>query len=180
MSVIGIQSNLLCASEFSLAIALTVFIIITVVLSILLIALAASKSFRTVFFHDKPQKKKSTKKSSSAPAQSEPESVDTVPIDPPKPRRVTTRRKEAEPEYLNAIPTVPLNGIIAPPPPKPRAGRRATADDAVEAMKVQEAGSTYTTRSITITRARSSARPVAQETKTEKPKSGTDRTSKKR
>lgn len=161
MNKILIQNSMLCANEFALAIALTVFILITVILALLLIFLAASKNFRTVFFREKPQKKKSSKKHTQNTAVSEPMSqgVDTIPIEPvstPKPRKAATRRADAAPEYLNAIPTVPLGGIPVPnqPSPRPR-GRRAVAEDAVSEAIAQESGSTYTTRSITITRARS-------------------------
>lgn len=164
MSNILIQNNMLCASEFALAIALTVFVIITVILTLLLIFLAASKNFRTVFFHEKQQKKKSSRKQTQAPALSEPSepgvpSIDTIPIEPaPRTRKPAARRSDAAPEYLSAIPTVPLGGIPAPtqPSPRPRASRRAVAEDAVNDLQAQESnGSTYTTRSITITRARS-------------------------
>lgn len=166
-----LNDNLLCASEFSLAIALTVFVIISVVLAVLLIALAASKGFRTVFFRDKPQKKKSAKKSALAPAEPQPQ-IETVPAEPTRPRRVSTRRniEDPTPEYLNAIPTVPLGGVPIAPAPTPapaRNSRRAKTENTAEA-KPQEQGGTYTTRSITITRARSAKSNTQQTDRSKK------------
>lgn len=178
MGNIIIQKNMLCASEFALAIALTVFILITVILTLLLIFLAASKNFRAVFFREKHQKKKSGKKQTRAPAFSEPETqgVDTIPLEPaPKTRKAATKRSESAPEYLNAIPTVPLGGIPAPTQPaqRPRASRRVIADDSADDHQAQASnGSTYTTRSITITRARSSG---SSQAKTETAKQRNDK-----
>lgn len=153
------------ASEFSLAIALTVFIIITVILAALLISLAASKNFRAVFFREKQQKKKSAKKpASSEPAQVQPQEVGTV-VEQPKPRKAATRKSaESTPDYLDAIPTVPLGGVpidSPTPAPAPR-GNRARSGSPVRTVEIpsaNEQGGTYTTRSITITRARS-AKPT--------------------
>lgn len=166
MSKTGIQLNILCANEFSLIIALTVFVMLTVILALMLIFLAASKNFRTVFFREKPKKKKrSAKKQHSEPEPTQPQTqpqslqaVDTIPIEDLRPKRVATRRNSAAatPEYLNAIPTVPLGGApVAPAPAK--SSRRAKAADVEDAQTPQESGSTYVTRSITITRARSSS-----------------------
>lgn len=152
--------NIICASEFALAIALTVFILLTVILSVLLIFLAASKNFRSVFFREKSRKKKSTKKQQavSEPAPAMPHGgVDTVPIDPPKAPRRTPTRKAAEndgtPEFLNAIPTVPLGGFSQSPTPT-RKGRQSGMRVA-EIPDSTEQGGAYVARSVTITRARS-------------------------
>ncbi|MDE7165263.1 MAG: hypothetical protein K2O04_07585 [Clostridiales bacterium] len=177
-----IQNSMLCANEFALAIALTVFVLITVILAVLLIFLAASKNFRTVFFREKPQKKKSSKKQTQTAALSEPsyQGVDTVPIEPaPKTGKVASRRSIPEPDYLNAIPTVPLGGIPAPTAKaaqRPRTSRRAVADDAMAETIEQEGGSTYTTRLITITRARSTG---ASRTKSEPTNNSNKKDSKK-
>ncbi|MDE6201259.1 MAG: hypothetical protein K2M47_05225 [Clostridiales bacterium] len=158
--------NTLCANEFALAIALTVFVLITVIFAVLLISLAASKNFRTVFFREKSHKKKSTKKPAvSEPAPTMPEGgVDTIPIDPPKPRRTPTRKSATEntPDFLNAIPTVPLGGF--PQGPAPTRGGKARSSSArnTEIPNSREQGGTYTTRSITITRARPSTPKQAQ------------------
>ena len=151
--------NIICASEFALAIALTVFILLTVILSVLLIFLAASKNFRSVFFREKSRKKKSAKKQQavSEPAQAMVGGVDTIPIDPPKaPRRAPTR-KSAEndvPEFLNAIPTVPLGGFPQATP-TPRGGKARQSMRMTDISDFPEQGGTYTARSVTITRARS-------------------------
>lgn len=147
--------GLLCTNEFALAIALTVFVIIAVILSALLISLAASKNFRTVFFREKSRKKKSAKKpAASEPAQIMPhDGVDTVPIDPPKPRKATARKVTDDvPEFLNAIPTVPLGGIPQSSP-SPRGGK-ARQSMRIADIPDEEQGGTYTANMITITRAR--------------------------
>ncbi|MDE5592531.1 MAG: hypothetical protein K2I75_01205 [Clostridiales bacterium] len=153
--------NILCANEFALAIALTVFILLTVILSVLLIFLAASKNFRAVFFREKSRKKKSTKKqqSVSEPAPVMPHGgVDTIPIDPPKAARRTPTRKTAEndgtPEFLNAIPTVPLGGFPQAAP-TPRGGKARQSMRIAEIPNDTEQGGAYVARSVTITRARS-------------------------
>lgn len=177
--------NVLCASEFALAIALTVFILLTVILALLLVSLAASKNFRAVFFREKSRKKKSTKK----PAVSEPTpviphgGVDTIPIDPPKAARRTSTRKTAEddvPEFLNAIPTVPLGGFRQTPAPT-RKGRPSGMRMAE--IPSDEQGGTYTVSPVTITRARSatvkSDKPAKDsKDKTDKAETGAARTPK--
>lgn len=164
MSQILIQNSMLSASEFALSIALTVFIIITVILALLLIFLAASKNFRTVFFREK-QKRKSGKKKNQSAALSEPsaQDIDTMPAEQVvKSRKAATKRTETQPEYLSAIPTVPLGGMPAPEQPRARsrANRRAQTEDTLEAL---ENGSTYTMRSITITRAHAPKSSQAKE-----------------
>ena len=174
--------NILCASEFALAIALTVFILLTVILAVLLISLAASKNFRTVFFREKAHKKKSTKKQQavSEPAPVMPHGgVDTIPIDPPKAARRTATRKTADndgtPEFLNAIPTVPLGGFPQAAP-TPRGGKAKSSGMRVaEIPDTIEQGGAYTPRSITITRARPST-PVKADGKSAK--DGKDKTDK--
>ncbi|MDE5562277.1 MAG: hypothetical protein K2J01_01870 [Clostridiales bacterium] len=154
--------NILCANEFALAIALTVFILLTVILSVLLIFLAASKNFRAVFFREKSsRKKKSAKKQPSAVSEPAPVmphgGVDTIPIDPPKAARRTGTRKTAEddvPEFLNAIPTVPLGGFPQAAP-TPRGGKgRQSSMRMTDISDYPEQGGTYVARSVTITRAR--------------------------
>lgn len=181
--------SILCASEFALAIALTVFILLTVILSVLLISLAASKNFRAVFFREKSsRKKKSAKKQSAAvsePAPTIPQGgVDTIPIDPPKARR-TPARKTAEndgtPEFLNAIPTVPLGGFPQATPAPRGKGRQNMR---LAEIPDSEQGGTYTVSPVTITRARpSTAVKSDKATKTDKAdktETGTSRTPKKR
>lgn len=171
--------NTLCANEFALAIALTVFIILTVILTVLLISLAASKGFRTVFFREKTQKKKSTKKpAASEPAQSEPQEIEAV-VEQPKPRRAAPRKsaQDSAPDYLSGIPTVPLGGFPQATP-SPARGRSRNSVRAVEASDANEQGDTYTTRSITITRARSTRPTDSDSDKTENGQ--TSRSTKKR
>ncbi|MDE6029034.1 MAG: hypothetical protein K2F90_01780 [Clostridiales bacterium] len=164
-----LNASILCASEFALAIALTVFILLTAILLLLLVSLAASKNFRTVFFREKSRKKKSGKKPQavSEPAPVMPHgSVDTVPIDPPKAPRKTPTRKAADdgtPEFLNAIPTVPLGGFpqVAPSP----RGKAKQGGMHVAEIPDSDEGGAYIARSITITRARS---PITTPT-TDKP-----------
>lgn len=150
--------NLISANEFSLVIALTAFVAITIVLVILLIALGASKNFRTVFFREKKSKTKK-KKAEKAAAVSEPaEFSEPSAVEPQKPARTASSRKRGntDPEYLNAIPTVPLGGIpqITPTPSNRRSSARMRTEfEAVE----EQPRATYTTRSVTITRARSSS-----------------------
>lgn len=165
--------GLLCASEFALAIALTVFILLTVILAVLLICLAASKNFRTVFFREKSRKKKSTKKQQavSEPAPTIPHGgVDTIPIDPPKTARRTSTRKTADddgtPEFLNAIPTVPLGGFPQATP-TPRGKSRQSGMRITEIPDTVEQGGAYTPRAVTITRARPST-PTKVDNKTDK------------
>ena len=158
--------NVMCASEFALAIALTVFILLTVTLAVLLIFLAASKNFRAVFFREKSRKKKSTKKQPAAVSEPTPViphgGVDTIPIDPPKAARRTSTRKTEEsdvPEFLNAIPTVPLNGFPQAAP-TPRGGKAKASGMRMSEIPSDEQGGTYTARMITITRARQSSAPT--------------------
>ena len=164
--------NILCASEFALAIALTVFILLTVILTVLLISLAASKNFRTVFFREKTRKKKSTKKQQavSEPAPTMPGGVDTIPIDPPKAARRTPSRKTADndgtPEFLNAIPTVPLGGFFQTAP-APRGKSRQSGMRVSEIPDTIEQGGAYTPRAVTITRARQ-ATPTKVDDKSDK------------
>lgn len=165
----GIQ-NLMSASVFSLAIALTVFVVITVILLVLLIALSASKNFRTVFFREK--QKKSKKRKTDKAALSEPREVSEPKATEPKSTRSSAahRRGGAEPEYLSAIPTVPLGGIPqAQPTPT---GRRSNARMRTEFEAIEEQPrATYTTRSVTITRARSNSIKTANdETDNSEPK----------
>ncbi|MDE7106701.1 MAG: hypothetical protein K2O39_00060 [Clostridiales bacterium] len=182
--------NMLCANEFALAIALTVFILLTVILSVLLISLAASKNFRAVFFHEKAHKKKSAKKQQavSEPAPTMPQGgVDTIPIDPPKTRRTPTRKNadvDNTPEFLNAIPTIPLGGFPQGPTPTRGGKARSTGTARMTEIPSDDQGGTYTARSITITRARPST-PVKVDSKsakdkTDKAETGTARTPKKR
>lgn len=181
--------NIICASEFALAIALTVFILLTVILSVLLIFLAASKNFRSVFFREKSRKKKSTKKQPAAVSEPAPAlphgGVDTIPIDPPKAARRTSARKTAEddgtPEFLNAIPTVPLGGFPQAAP-TPRGGKARQSMRMNDISDFSEQGGTYTPRSITITRAQPYT-PAKQsdksaKDKTDKPEAKTARTPK--
>ncbi|MDE6618626.1 MAG: hypothetical protein K2K13_06350 [Clostridiales bacterium] len=152
--------NILCANEFALAIALTVFILLTAILTLLLTALAASKNFRAVFFREKSsRKKKSAKKQPAAVSEPTPVmphgGVDTIPIDPPKAARRTGTRKTAEddvPEFLNAIPTVPLGGFPQAAPTPRGKGRQSMR--IAEIPDETEDGGTYVARSVTITRAR--------------------------
>lgn len=173
--------NVLCASEFALAIALTVFILITVILAVLLISLAASKNFRAVFFREKSSRKKKTPKKQQAVSEPAPViphgGVDTIPIDPPKTRRTPTRKtaeNDGTPDFLNAIPTVPLGGFPQAAP-TPRGGKaKSRGMRMAEIPDTNEQGGTYTARSITITRARSST-PTKSAAKSDKATEKTDK-----
>lgn len=175
-----LNATFMCASEFALAIALTVFILLTVILAVLLISLAASKNFRAVFFREKPRKKKSAKKPAtvSEPVPTIPHGgVDTVPI--AQPTRRAGARKTAEsdvPEFLNAIPTVPLGGFQQSAPT--RGGKAKSSGMRMAEIPSDEQDGTYTVSPVTITRARPST-PVKTEKsyKDDKDKAGKSETS---
>lgn len=121
MSGHGIFAGYLCASEFALAIALTVFVIFTVALILLLVFLAVSKSFREVFFREKTQNRKTQKaadksdKTDNSEKTNKTDKIESQP-EPAAPKRgkrqSAAKAKEQTPEYLAAIPTVPLGGIM--------------------------------------------------------------------
>lgn len=169
MTAKSIHIRILCASEFSLAIALTVFVALTVILATLLIALGVSKNFRAVFFGETKKKKKSAKKQpTEKPSEPDAQQRQTVSTDTQdRPRRTPARRSKAsnEPEYLDAIPTVPLIAVPtqqASPAQRPARGSRIKTEQTngvpTAAARSAESGSSYTPRSITITRARTSSR----------------------
>lgn len=167
MTEIAVHTNILCSSEFSLAIALTVFVALTAILTVLLIFLAVSKNFRAVFFREKQHKKSRAGKVRDNIGSNKAAAVDTVPV--PAPKKTSARKASAsdEPEYLSAIPTVPLGGAPVAVPQKPKA-KRSTADDE-KSLPAQSSGNAYVTRTITITRARSTDK------KSEKSPAKTDR-----
>lgn len=149
-------------SEFALGIALTVFVGTTVLLLILLICLAASKSFRAVFFREHAEKtaktekaykpKKSKNKSKEPDPLDELEEVPVPPIPRPtvQPKTAKSDKEQAreELEFLEMVETIPLEAMTLPPD-RPRAHR-------IPLRKSSEGGEggTYSPRMITITRAR--------------------------
>lgn len=176
------------AGVLELAIALTATSMLCAVLLILLIALAASKNFRTVFFRDGQPLEDTRRRrpqSSQPQQQTEPEPLQTPTVDPmpalqssqpqaeqaaagenaTKPNKPHKRRKSTDdvPEFLDEIPTVPLGAGAVRKSIAPRERHAAKQVDDVP-------GPTYVTRPITITRAPTEGTNSAQKSHT--PKSG--------
>lgn len=108
------------ASEFSLTIALVVFVMLTAVLLAVLILLCASKSFRSFFFRDAAKKKKTAKKKQAAEEQGHSSASDNNRAKQTKAESYNRARKpvrktpkQSEPDIFDGVITVPL-GVIAP------------------------------------------------------------------
>ncbi len=141
-------------SEFALGIALTVFVGATVLLVILLICLAASKSFRAVFFREHAQNGKKSAKTKKSKKSKDPDPLDgleEIPIPTVQPKTAkpdAQQQSKEELEFLERVETIPLEAMTLPPD-RPRAHRiplRKSSDGSE--------GGTYSPRMITITRTR--------------------------
>lgn len=144
------------SDEFTLTIALVVFVMLTAILLTLLIALAASKNFRKVFFRDKP--KKADKKSHAADKNAETTA------------NAQGASVENAPEYYGGVMTVPIGAPIEKRGGKKQQSRNAEPDiyDKIATVAIPEPdkhiGSVYTIRTTTNARSKTAAKPVAPAT----------------
>ena len=150
----NVVSGAFALSEFALGIALTVFVGATVLLVILLICLAASKSFRAVFFREHAEKDKKAAKPKKAKKSKEPDPLDgleEIPVPSVQPKTAghdAQQQSKEELEFLERVETIPLEAMTLPTDQR-RAHRiplRKSSDGSE--------GGTYSPRMITITRAR--------------------------
>ena len=112
----------LLSSEFSLTIALVVFVMITLFLITIIILLCISKSFRAFFFREHKNE---------PPPAAEPE-----PVQQPEPEQKPKRRKKSDPF---GVPTVPLTFQAIEPEPK-RRGKKNGSDstDYIQTVEIGE------------------------------------------
>lgn len=133
----------LLSSEFSLTIALVVFVMITLFLITIIVLLCVSKSFRAFFFREY--------KDTGAPGlPAEPEPAAQPEQEPEQTRK---RRKKRDPF---GVPTVPLTFQAAEPEPKKPRSKKSEAPQNPDYIRTVEIGeiapqsekSTYVTRNL--------------------------------
>lgn len=137
--------SILSANEFSLSIALVVFVMITLLLIAILVLLCISKSFRAFFFREhiideQPRQREEDSNNDAPIEQTDSPAVDPEPQTPAEtaPKR---RRKKPDPFGVPTVPLILAEPISAPRAPKKRATRTTVGDDSEQSEK-----STYTTR----------------------------------
>lgn len=192
------------ASEFTLTIALVVFVMITAILLFILVLLCISKSFRAFFFRDAAKRKKAAAKKNkqiAAPTEEQTRTTETRSAtdeaqkstartrrgasatealadgEKPAKRAARTPSKNKTPDIYDGIITVPLDYPVPPQQGETNAktdskrggSRGANTRDDVPTIALpkttprpqqSEHKRTYTTRTVTITRARSATEAV--------------------
>lgn len=191
------------ASEFTLTIALVVFVMITAILLFILVLLCISKSFRAFFFRDAAKRKKAAakkNKQTAAPTEEQTRTTETRSAtdesqvsartrrgasatealadgEKPAKRAARTPSKNKTPDIYDGIITVPLDYPVPPQQGETNAktdskrggSRGANTRDDVPTIALpkttprpqqSEHKRTYTTRTVTITRARSATEAV--------------------
>lgn len=136
---------MLLSSEFSLTIALVVFVMITLFLVTIIVLLSISKSFRAFFFRE--HKNSDAEPRTPEPAQAEPELEAREPAPEPKQQK---RRKRSDPF---GVPTVPLTFQAAEPEVKKGRGKKTAANSTdyiqtieIDAIAPQSDKTTFITR----------------------------------
>ena len=153
---------LLGASEFALSIALTVFIIVSLMLAAILALLYVSKSFRAFFFREEIKRQRAALKRKQEQAEKQrtlPDAVATEVSTSAEPSnagsRTTRKRGDA---YSDGVLTVPLTYHTAE---KPRRKKKRTAEiDGITTVELPVVSSdpvTFTPRNVTVARAKKGA-----------------------
>lgn len=156
----AVISTAFTAGEFSLTIALVVFVMLTVLLTAVLVLLCVSKNFRVFLFRENKtvRKKRKNKKTSKTNV------ADGGGSNVKKERSDSKNTgKRAVPEYLDAVPTVPLGFPSAQSQTYVTRGkkRQNTPDPVLSADATdgsEQHGGTYTANMQTVTKTRNTAR----------------------